>query len=168
MALTVVFALIGSLILSLTLIPALAALLLPKKMSHSEPLLVRLAVWIYKPILKLVLRFRIAAILMVVGVSLVAIMMARSLGSEFIPKLSEGAIVINIFRPVGTSIQEAVRYNTKLEKMVLAAFPDEVKGFGAGWVHRKLQPTRWALKKPIFSSPSTPARNGARQGHKKN
>jgi cobalt-zinc-cadmium resistance protein CzcA len=127
MALTVVFALVGSLILSLTLIPALASLLLPKKMSHTEPLLVRLAVWIYKPILKLVLRFRIAAILMVVGVSLVAIMMARSLGSEFIPKLSEGAIVINIFRPVGTSIQEAVRYNTKLEKMVLAAFPDEVK-----------------------------------------
>ena len=127
MALTVVFALVGSLILSLTLIPALASLLLPKKMSHSEPIVVRLAAWIYKPILKLVLRFRIAAIMMVVGVSLVAVMMARSLGSEFIPKLSEGAIVINIFRPVGTSIQEAVRYNTKLEKMVLAAFPDEVK-----------------------------------------
>jgi len=127
MALTVVFALVGSLILSLTLIPALASLLLPKKMSHSEPFVVRIAVWIYKPVLKLVLRFRIAAILMVVGVSMVAIMMARSLGSEFIPKLSEGAIVINIFRPVGTSIQEAVRYNTKLEKMVLAAFPDEVK-----------------------------------------
>ena len=127
MALTVVFALVGSLILSLTLIPALASLLLPKKMSHSEPIVVRLAVWIYKPILKFVLRFRIAAIMMVVGVSLVAVMMARSLGSEFIPKLSEGAIVINIFRPVGTSIQEAVRYNTKLENMVLAAFPDEVK-----------------------------------------
>jgi cobalt-zinc-cadmium resistance protein CzcA len=127
MALTVVFALVGSLILSLTLIPALASLLLPKKMSHSEPIVVRIAVWIYKPLLKMVLRFRIAAILMVVCVSLVAVMMARSLGSEFIPKLSEGAIVINIFRPVGTSIQEAVRYNTKLEKMVLAAFPDEVK-----------------------------------------
>jgi cobalt-zinc-cadmium resistance protein CzcA len=127
MALTVVFALVGSLILSLTLIPALASLLLPKKMSHSEPIVVRIAVWIYKPLLKMVLRFRIAAILMVVCVSLVAVMMARSLGSEFIPKLSEGAIVINIFRPVGTSIQEAVRYNTKLEKMVLAAFPDELK-----------------------------------------
>ena len=127
MALTVVFALVGSLILSLTLIPALASLLLPKKMSHSDPIVVRIAVWIYKPLLKLVLRFRIAAILMVVCVSVVAVMMARSLGSEFIPKLSEGAIVINIFRPVGTSIQEAVRYNTKLEKMVLAAFPDEVK-----------------------------------------
>lgn len=127
MALTVVFALVGSLILSLTLIPALASLLLPKKMSHSVPIVVRIAVWIYKPLLKLVLRFRIAAILMVVCVSVVAVMMARSLGSEFIPKLSEGAIVINIFRPVGTSIQEAVRYNTKLEKMVLAAFPDEVK-----------------------------------------
>ena len=127
MALTVVFALVGSLILSLTLIPALASLLLPKKMSHSDPIVVRIAVWIYKPLLKLVLRFRIAAILMVACVSLVAVMMARSLGSEFIPKLSEGAIVINIFRPVGTSIQEAVRYNTKLEKMVLAAFPDEVK-----------------------------------------
>ena len=127
MALTVVFALVGSLILSLTLIPALASLLLPKKMSHSDPIVVRIAVWIYKPLLKLVLRFRIAAILLVVCVSLVAVMMARSLGSEFIPKLSEGAIVINIFRPVGTSIQEAVRYNTKLEKMVLAAFPDEVK-----------------------------------------
>src|SRR5436305_6146800 len=55
MALTVLFALFGSLVLSLTLMPALAAMFLPRKISHKDPWLVRLSQWIYRPILRSVL-----------------------------------------------------------------------------------------------------------------
>ena len=49
-----------------------------------------------------------------------------SFGSEFVPRLSEGAIVIGIVRPPGTSLEESIRVNTQIERMVLALFPDEV------------------------------------------
>jgi cobalt-zinc-cadmium resistance protein CzcA len=54
-------------------------------------------------------------------------LIAPQLGSEFVPKLSEGAITINVVRLAGTDLDESVRYNTQMEKAVLAAFPDEVQ-----------------------------------------
>src|SRR5262249_11695274 len=50
-----------------------------------------------------------------------------SLGSEFVPRLSEGALVVNILRLPGTNIEEAMRYNTRMEQILLERFPDEVK-----------------------------------------
>ena len=58
MALTMIFALGGSLVLSLTLVPVLASLLLPKRVKEKEPMLVRLAHFIYAPVLAAALRFR--------------------------------------------------------------------------------------------------------------
>ena len=52
--------------------------------------------------------------------------MALSFGSEFVPRLSEGAIVIGIIRPPGTSLEESIRVNTRIERMLLDLFPDEV------------------------------------------
>src|SRR5205085_7119428 len=53
-------------------------------------------------------------------------MIAPNLGSEFVSKLSEGAIVANVVRLAGTDLEESIRYNTQMEKAVLAAFPDEI------------------------------------------
>ncbi len=53
-------------------------------------------------------------------------MIAPNLGSEFIPKLSEGSIVVNIVRLAGIDLEESIRYNTQMEKALLAAFPDEI------------------------------------------
>src|SRR5581483_12467090 len=53
-------------------------------------------------------------------------LIAPNLGSEFVPRLSEGAIVINVVRLAGTDLDESIRANTQMEKAVLAAFPDEV------------------------------------------
>lgn len=127
MALTVVFALVGSLILSLTVIPVLASLLLPAKVDERETWLVRLASWIYHPILRAALRLRLAVVLLAIGILTVTAMIARGMGSEFVPKLSEGAIAINVVRLAGTDLDESVRYNTRMEMALLAAFPDEVK-----------------------------------------
>jgi len=53
-------------------------------------------------------------------------MIAPHLGSEFVPKLSEGALVVGVIRLAGTDLDESIRANTQMEKTILAAFPDEV------------------------------------------
>jgi len=127
MALTVIFALAGSLILSLTLMPVLASLLLPRRMEERDPLMVRLCRWLYAPVLRFVMRHNVAVLGMALCLLLVATILARALGAEFIPKLSEGAIVANVIRLAGTDLDESMRYNTQMEKALLAAFPDEIR-----------------------------------------
>jgi cobalt-zinc-cadmium resistance protein CzcA len=126
MALTMIFALLGSLVLSLTLMPVLASLLLPKEIKHADPWLVRLARRLYAPVLDGALRFRavtlLAALLLLAG----AAWLASRMGGEFLPKLGEGAIVANTVRLAGISVDEAVAWNTRIEKVLLAEFPDEI------------------------------------------
>lgn len=126
MALTVIFALIGSLILSLTLMPVLASLLLPRKINERDPILVRAARWIYAPVLGLVMRHKYPVVALAVCALIAAGVVARGLGSEFVPRLSEGAIAINVIRLAGTDLDESIRYNTQMEKALIAAFPDEI------------------------------------------
>ncbi|MCE9531175.1 MAG: CusA/CzcA family heavy metal efflux RND transporter [Planctomycetes bacterium] len=128
MALTVIFALVGSMILSMTLMPVLASIFLPKKVAEREPLLMRLALALYRPVMRFSMHHKLAVVGFALTVLLVAFgMIAPRLGSEFIPKLSEGNICINVVRLAGTDLEESVRANTKMEKAILAEFPDEVE-----------------------------------------
>ncbi|HXT57388.1 MAG TPA: CusA/CzcA family heavy metal efflux RND transporter, partial [Pirellulales bacterium] len=126
MAWTVVFVLIGSLVLSLTFIPVLASLVLPKKLEEREVLPVRIAQRMYRPLLKLAMNNRFAVLGLAGSALAVALMIALGMGSEFVPRLSEGDAVIGIVRPPGTSLSESVRVNTRMEQALLAAFPDEI------------------------------------------
>ena len=128
MALTVIFALAGSMLLSMTLMPALASLLLPKRVSETEPFLIRAIKAIYVPVLRMTMRFKAAVLLFAAGILAVAFgMILPHLGAEFVPKLSEGAIALNVIRKAGISLEESMARNTAIEKAVLAAFPDEVR-----------------------------------------
>lgn len=127
MALTVIFALAGSMLLSMTLMPVLASLLLPKKMSHREPLLVRILKRLYRPVLRFTMHQKTAIIGFAVAVLVVAFgMIAPNLGTEFMPQLSEGSVAINVVRLAGTQLDESMRFNTQMEKALLDEFPDEV------------------------------------------
>jgi cobalt-zinc-cadmium resistance protein CzcA len=127
MALTVIFALGGSLILSLTLMPVLASLLLPRTPIHREPRLVRLCKRLYEPMLDAVLRLR-WLVLGLAGLALVGgAVGAGRLGTMFIPRLSEEAVVINTVRLAGVSLEESVRYGTQIEKLLLETFPNEIR-----------------------------------------
>ncbi|MFH0983286.1 MAG: CusA/CzcA family heavy metal efflux RND transporter, partial [Planctomycetota bacterium] len=127
MALTVIFALAGSLVLSLTLMPVLASLLLPKTPREREPWIVRTLKRSYAPVLDYVLRRR-AVVLAGAGIALIAgVWIAPRLGTVFIPRLSEEAVVINTVRLAGVALEESVRYGTRLEQLLLKAFPDEIK-----------------------------------------
>ncbi|MFO0903695.1 MAG: CusA/CzcA family heavy metal efflux RND transporter [Pirellulales bacterium] len=128
MALTVIFALMGSMVLSLTLMPVLASYLLPKKVEEHEPFLMRVAHAIHYPILQFAMHHKLAVIGFAVSVLFLAFgMIAPNLGSEFVPRLSEGSIAIGVVRLAGTDLSESIRYNTEMEKVILAAFPDEVQ-----------------------------------------
>ncbi len=126
MALTVVLVLIGSLILSFTVIPALVGTLLSKRVREREPVFVHWLKRLYEPIVDRALRHAkavliAAAVLVIAGVGLFT-----RLGSEFVPRLSEGTIVINFVRLAGISLPESVDYNTRIEKLLLETFPDEI------------------------------------------
>ncbi len=127
MALTLIFALLGALILSLTVIPVLTSLFLPKQVKEQEPWPVRLAHRCYEPALELALRFRkvtlLGATLCFVGV----LLLASHMGGEFLPKLGEGAIVGTTVRLAGISVDEAVAQNHRIEQRLMAEFPDEIE-----------------------------------------
>ena len=136
MALTVLFALAGSLLISLTLMPALCSLLLrgPRQATagspsepESENVLVRLVKAIYGPMLRASLRYP-TALLTLAALLLGGGLGATSwLGGEFVPRLSERSIVINTVRLAGVSLDESVRYGDRIERALLEAFPDEVR-----------------------------------------
>jgi len=127
MALTVIFALLGSLILSLTVMPALASLLLPSKPRERELWIIRVLKHVYAPLLGWVLRLRYVVIVAVCIALAAGIWLGSRLGAEFIPRLSEEAVVINTVRLAGVSVEESVRYGTRIEKVLLERFPDEIQ-----------------------------------------
>ena len=134
MAFTVIFALAGALVLSLTLIPALCALILrePRHMSkedlrkgsfEADNAIVLFVRRLYAPLLRAAMRHRLltafGAILLVAGCAA----LFPYLGAEFLPKLDEGAIAININRLPSVSLSEAVRMTNSAEQIV-REFPE--------------------------------------------
>ncbi|HNW08450.1 MAG: efflux RND transporter permease subunit [Verrucomicrobia bacterium] len=126
MALTMVFALAGSLLLALTFIPVAASLFLLRPIKEKEPWLERLARRLYEPVLNLALRFRWFTLLGALGLLAGAGVLAARMGGEFLPRLGEGAIVGTSVRVAGVSVEEAAALNDRLEKLLLAGFPDEI------------------------------------------
>jgi heavy metal efflux system protein len=127
MAWTVMFVLVGSLLCSLTITPVLASLFLPKRIREEDVLLVRLAKGLYEPALAQCLRLRLMLVGLSIAALLAAAVVAARLGSEFVPRLSEGAVVVGIIRPPGTNLDESLRINQRMEEILLKQFPDEVE-----------------------------------------
>jgi len=123
MAMTVLFALGGALVLAMTFIPALASLLLPRKISEKESFIVAAARRVYEPALRGALRARWIVVGVAAAVLVAAGFVATRLGSEFVPKLDEGAIALQAIRLPSVSLEESVRQTTEIEK-VLREFPE--------------------------------------------
>src|SRR5262249_16138244 len=127
MALTVIFALSGSLLLSLTATPVLASVFLKPGMSERDTIVVRWAKRLYEPILKAAVRHPVPVPLASLASLLVCVPVARGLGGEFIPQLDEGDLIIAQIRPASSSLHEAIADSTRLEKAIRESFPDEVR-----------------------------------------
>jgi len=127
MAWTVIFALVGSLIMSLTLMPVLASLLLKKQKKARSNWATGWVEICYRPLVRASIRYRHTLIGVVVILMASTMWLTTRMGAEFIPRLSEMGIVINTVRLSGVSLEESVRYGTQMEKAILAEFPDEVE-----------------------------------------
>ncbi len=127
MALTVIFALAGSMLLSMTLMPVLASYALKKGKVHGDN---RIVTWLkngYRPLLAWALDHRKSVLVVATLAVLNAGLLATRLGSEFVPRLREQAVVINTVRIAGVSLEESVRYGTQLEQLLLERYPTEIE-----------------------------------------
>ncbi|MGY2962432.1 cobalt-zinc-cadmium resistance protein CzcA [Pseudomonas sp. TE36184] len=124
MAFTVVIALFGAMILSVTFVPAAIALFVTGKVKEEENLVMRSARRVYAPVLVGVMARRP----LVFGLALLTIvasgLVASRMGSEFIPSLSEGDFAQQALRVPGTSLTQSVQMQQQLEKTLMARVPE--------------------------------------------
>ncbi len=126
MALTVVFALVGSLIIAMTLVPVLASFFL-KNASEKETLAMRAAHFFYDPLVGRALQHPHLIGLVAVVTFTASLALTPFLGAEFVPKLDEGSIALQIIRPPSVSLEESLQQATAVEAVLKREFPDEVR-----------------------------------------
>lgn len=126
MALTVVFALLGSLILSLTYIPAMLTLVLTGKVAEKESFLIRWVKQIYHPALIFMARYRWQALAIAVAVVIISGAVFPYLGAEFIPRLEEGSIAVEARLLPSISLTQSIETYTQAER-VLLEFPEVIR-----------------------------------------
>ena len=126
MALTVVFALLGSLILSLTYVPAAMTFLLRGHVSEKESFLIRIAKRWYRPALSFMTVQRKPAIAVALVLIVVSGVLFPFLGSEFIPRLDEGSLAVQVQQLPSVSLTQSVKTTTDVEQ-VLKRFPEVTK-----------------------------------------
>jgi len=122
-ALSIVFALFSSLILSLTLIPVLSSFIL-KKRPDKESFLVKVLIKGYKPLLKFTLRFSKSIVLIVILLFGYSIYLASKTGKTFMPTMDEGNIIIGIEMIPSISLEESKELNLKIQKKLLKEVPE--------------------------------------------
>lgn len=129
MAATFIIAILGSIIFSFTVVPALATIFLRKTDKDSHPIIMKYVEKIYEPTLDLFLR-RSKFVIIGISVFLIGgILVARTLGGEFLPKLDEGSIALQFIRPVSTGVESSVDLDRISHEVVLET-PEIASIFG--------------------------------------
>jgi cobalt-zinc-cadmium resistance protein CzcA len=118
MAKTVVIALVSAMILSVTFVPACVVLLFRKPVEEKRNLAIEAARSVYRPLLTGVLRRRRAVILLALCWVVAHGLLATRLGTEFVPNLDEGDIAMHALRIPGTSLEQSVALQVRLESEV--------------------------------------------------
>ncbi|MBI4748306.1 MAG: efflux RND transporter permease subunit [Acidobacteria bacterium] len=123
MAMTVIFALAGAMILSLTFVPAAMTLVFRGPVSERESGLIALVKRLYHPTLAWVLQFRSQTLAVTTGLVVIAAVVFPLLGAEFIPRLDEGSLAIQIQQLPSVSLTQSIKTTTEVER-VLKTFPE--------------------------------------------
>jgi cobalt-zinc-cadmium resistance protein CzcA len=118
MAKTYAYALLGGLIATFTVAPALSALLLPEQVSETETRVVRVLHALYMPVLRLALTHRAVVLGLAVTLMVAALVAVRLLGLEFLPKLEEGNLWIRASLPSTISLEEGNTYVNRMRTLV--------------------------------------------------
>jgi len=129
MAFTVVIALLGAMLLSVTFVPAAIALFVTGKVKEEEGAVMRGARRVYAPALAWVMSHRAIAVGAALGVIVLSGVLTSRMGSEFVPSLSEGDFALQALRVPGTSLTQSVDMQQRLETLILAKVPEVERVF---------------------------------------
>ena len=128
MAFTVVIALLGAMILSVTFVPAAIAFFLSGKVAEKESRAVTWAKKLYVPAFDAAMRNKGVTVTLAVVIVVLSGLLTTRMGSEFIPSLDEGDIALHAIRIVGTSLTTSIEMQNELEKKI-KSFPEVERTF---------------------------------------
>ena len=118
MAMTVIFALVGAFILSLTFVPAMVALFITGKVSEHDNFIIATAKRRYAPLVDLALKFRVSVVSIAVGFFVVSLILFSRLGQEFVPTLDEKDIAMHAMRIPSTGLTQSSEMQFEVERAV--------------------------------------------------
>lgn len=124
MAATVVFALVGAIILSISFVPAAVAMFVTGEVKEKETAWM---LWLkrrYETLLDLAYQFKYLVLTIALGVLFLTGVLATQIGSEFAPQLSEGDFAIQQMRSPSTGLQQSLKMQKNTEKILLKQFPE--------------------------------------------
>jgi cobalt-zinc-cadmium resistance protein CzcA len=124
LALTMCFAMLGSLLVSLTIVPVLCSVFLKKQALDKEPFLVRVLRKRYMVVLAWAIRRKWVTLGLAGGFLIASLALIPFVGTEFLPQLDEGAIAINVVRLPSASLDGSVAVGSEIERRLLGAFPE--------------------------------------------
>lgn len=127
MAKTLVFCIIGALILSLTYVPMMASLFLKRKIKVKRTFADHFFGWLnklYQKALKFCMRFKTVAILVAFALFVGSLSLFTRLGAEFIPTLDEGDFAMQMTLPAGSSLSQSIKISDQAQKVLLDKFPE--------------------------------------------
>jgi cobalt-zinc-cadmium resistance protein CzcA len=123
MAMTVIFALAAAFVLSLTFVPAMVALCISGRVQEKDNVLVRLAKWVYAPIVRGALRLRYLVVPLAMAGFIGSLLLLQYLGQEFVPTLDEQDIAMHAMRIPSTGLTQSTQMQRQIEKIV-SRFPE--------------------------------------------
>lgn len=127
MAQTVMLAIAGALILSLTYVPMMAALFLNKKISDKKTIADRIIAftqWLYTPILNVALRLKGVFVIATLALFAISFYVFTQMGGEFIPTLEEGDLAMQQILPPGTSLSQSIEMSKMIQNKLMDEFPE--------------------------------------------
>ena len=124
MALTVMIALFGAMVLSITFVPAAVALFIGERVNEKENAVMRAAARWYAPVLDRALANKPVVLAFAAVAVLLSGLLATRMGSEFVPSLDEGDIALQTLRIPGTSLTQSVTMQQQLERKLMKEFPE--------------------------------------------
>ncbi|MBI5012657.1 MAG: efflux RND transporter permease subunit, partial [Methylocystis sp.] len=130
LAFTKTFAMAAAALLSVTLVPALMVVFVRGKIiPEARNPINRALIWLYRPIIRLVLKAKVATILLALGALALTIIPARQLGAEFMPALNEGALLYMPTTLPGLSVTKAAEL-LQTQDRIIKSFPEVQSAYG--------------------------------------
>ncbi|MDV7502466.1 CusA/CzcA family heavy metal efflux RND transporter [Acinetobacter baumannii] len=124
MAMTVVMALLGAMILSVTFVPAAVALFVTGEVKEKETRWMQLLKQKYRDVLDQAYQLKIVVVSFALSILVLTGVLATQMGSEFAPQLSEGDFALQQMRSPSTGLEQSLRMQENTEKLILKNFPE--------------------------------------------